>query len=226
MDVEGERGQGCPWGGSRPSDAARRRAGRREPESEPCRPSAVLRGVGCRAAPSEGMHGRRGVDLSRYSAKLEVTAPGTGTYGRRGVHVPIAQLDRALDCGSKGRRFESSWARRIPGEGSGRLRATACIADLHPSRVSERCESGRIGRSRKPLSRLRLRGFESHSLREVFFGDKAPQPTPGHWVARISRRVFAWRDDRVAEGARLEGVCTRKGTVGSNPTLSVQPLWR
>ena len=25
--------------------------------------------------------------------------------------VPIAQLDRALDCGSKGRRFESSWAR-------------------------------------------------------------------------------------------------------------------
>jgi hypothetical protein len=32
------------------------------------------------------------------------------------------------------------------------------------------------------------------------------------------------RDDRVAEGARLEGVCTRKGTVGSNPTLSVTPL--
>ena len=26
--------------------------------------------------------------------------------------VPIAQLDRALDCGSRGRRFESSWARR------------------------------------------------------------------------------------------------------------------
>ena len=24
---------------------------------------------------------------------------------------PIAQVDRALDCGSKGRRFESSWAR-------------------------------------------------------------------------------------------------------------------
>jgi hypothetical protein len=30
-----------------------------------------------------------------------------------------------------------------------------------------------------------------------------------------------WRDDRAAEGARLEVVCTRKGTEGSNPSLSV-----
>ena len=29
-----------------------------------------------------------------------------------------------------------------------------------------------------------------------------------------------WRDGRVVEGARLESVCTVKGTVGSNPTLS------
>ena len=29
-----------------------------------------------------------------------------------------------------------------------------------------------------------------------------------------------WRDDRAAEGARLEVVCTRKGTEGSNPSLS------
>ena len=29
------------------------------------------------------------------------------------------------------------------------------------------------------------------------------------------------RDDRAAEGARLEVVCTRKGTEGSNPSLSV-----
>ena len=35
--------------------------------------------------------------------------------------VPIAQLDRALDCGSKGRRFESSWARREQGEMRERL---------------------------------------------------------------------------------------------------------
>ena len=47
---------------------------------------------------------------------------------------------------------------------------------------------------------------------------------------RVRRRASAirgrGRDDRVAEGARLEGVCTRKGTVGSNPTLSVQPSRR
>jgi hypothetical protein len=35
---------------------------------------------------------------------------------------------------------------------------------------------------------------------------------------------FYGRDDREAEGARLESVCTCKGTVGSNPTLSVSPL--
>ena len=38
----------------------------------------------------------------------------TGTVGSNptlSAHVPIAQVDRALDCGSKGRRFESSWAR-------------------------------------------------------------------------------------------------------------------
>ena len=31
---------------------------------------------------------------------------------------------------------------------------------------------------------------------------------------------YHWRDDRAAEGARLEVVCTRKGTEGSNPSLS------
>ena len=30
--------------------------------------------------------------------------------------VPIAQLDRALDCGSRGRRFKSSWAHLIADE--------------------------------------------------------------------------------------------------------------
>jgi hypothetical protein len=32
-----------------------------------------------------------------------------------------------------------------------------------------------------------------------------------------------WRDDRVAEGVRLESVCTLAGTEGSNPSLSVSP---
>ncbi len=35
------------------------------------------------------------------------------------------------------------------------------------------------------------------------------------------RSSFSWRGAGVADQARLESVCTRKGTVGSNPTLSV-----
>ena len=35
-----------------------------------------------------------------------------------------------------------------------------------------------------------------------------------------ARRISQRRDGRVAEGARLESVCTRKGTQGSNPCLS------
>lgn len=32
--------------------------------------------------------------------------------------------------------------------------------------------------------------------------------------------IAIWSDDRVADGARLESVCTLKGTVGSNPSYS------
>src|SRR5690554_4919378 len=41
-----------------------------------------------------------------------------------------------------------------------------------------------------------------------------------------------WRDVRVVEGARLEGVCARESTGGSNPPLSVKlaktviAIWR
>lgn len=35
-----------------------------------------------------------------------------------GIFVPVAQLDRALDCGSNGRRFKSSRARQVPGTGT------------------------------------------------------------------------------------------------------------
>jgi hypothetical protein len=38
-------------------------------------------------------------------------------------------------------------------------------------------------------------------------------------------QVFRRRDGRVAEGARLESVFTRKGNVGSNPTLSASFLF-
>ena len=33
--------------------------------------------------------------------------------------------------------------------------------------------------------------------------------------------MLFWRDVRVVEGTRLEVVCARKGTEGSNPSLSV-----
>ena len=39
-----------------------------------------------------------------------------------------------------------------------------------------------------------------------------------------SFQSFRRRDGRVAEGARLESVFTRKGNVGSNPTLSAIPF--
>ena len=39
-----------------------------------------------------------------------------------------------------------------------------------------------------------------------------------------SRSAQMRRDGRVAEGARLESVFTRKGNVGSNPTLSASFL--
>ena len=74
-----------------------------------CLPGGCWNGRGARVAES-------GALLRRCTSK-----------GYRGFespplrHVPIAQLDRALDCGSKGRRFESSWARRIQAGGSGRL---------------------------------------------------------------------------------------------------------
>jgi hypothetical protein len=55
------------------------------------------------------------------------------------------------------------------------------------------------------------------------------------WAAYSSKRVTFLegncrkslslrRDGRVAEGARLESVFTRKGNVGSNPTLSATHL--
>ncbi len=54
------------------------------------------------------------------------------------------------------------------------------------------------------------------------------------WEAKLSARaalkgdpfscVLFWRDVRVVEGARLEGVCARESTGGSNPPLSVQQL--
>ena len=37
----------------------------------------------------------------------------------------------------------------------------------------------------------------------------------------LKGKLKAWRGARVVESGGLENRCTRKGTVGSNPTLSV-----
>ncbi len=62
--------------------------------------------------------------------------------------VPIAQLDRASDCGSEGRWFESTW-----------VRIRVCLDSL------ERCPSGLRSTPGTRVYRQRYRGFESLSLR-------------------------------------------------------------
>ncbi len=75
------------------------------------------------------------------SGSLLRSCTGDGTGGSNPplsvFFVLIAQMDRALDCGSKGRRFESSWVH---------------VLDNNNIQL-ERCESGRIGRIRNPLYR-------------------------------------------------------------------------
>ena len=61
-----------------------------------------------------------------------------------------------------------------------------------------------------------FRGFESHSLRQLRGRVRLRVLSP----SRPSAATGSRRDDRAAEGARLESVCTLTGTVGSNPTLS------
>ena len=47
-----------------------------------------------------------------------------------------------------------------------------------------------------------------------------------HYLQQIFwQQMVRGRDGRVAEGARLESVFTRKGNVGSNPTLSASSLF-
>ena len=56
------------------------------------------------------------------------------------------------------------------------------------------------------------------ALSERYSAPDAVRYLPGQPL--IVHPQFRRRDGRVAEGARLESVFTRKGNVGSNPTLS------
>ena len=59
-----------------------------------------------------------------------------------------------------------------------------------------------------------------HKIEVVLVADSPVAPR-----AASSAIQFTGRDGRVAEGARLESVFTRKGNVGSNPTLSASLKW-
>ena len=71
-----------------------------------------------------------------------------------------------------------------------------------------------IGGSNPPLSVPHL----SESSSESSAGKVKKRN--GAYTDRFKR--FFWRDVRVVEGARLESVCARKSTEGSNPSLSAR----
>ena len=80
------------------------------------------------------------------------------------------------------------------------FRERRVVARAEALETLERYRSGRNGGASKALCLGdQARGFESHPLRHA---------------------SESWRDDRVAEGARLESVCTGNRTEGSNPSLS------
>jgi hypothetical protein len=68
-------------------------------------------------------------------------------------------------------------------------------------------------------------------MKILTFPDKLLEPCSIFFPAYVTyseenshRSLTLRRDGRVAEGARLESVFTRKGNVGSNPTLSAITL--
>src|SRR5690606_4598331 len=100
---------------------------------------------------------------------------------------------------------------------------------------AESWPSGRRRLIRNQVYRQRYQGFKSLALRQVEPSDPgpgahAPGRPPrgatlrgsgrGHELASGPGPAALGRGDRVVEGARLEIVCARNGTEGSNPSLS------
>src|SRR4051794_1016951 len=80
-----------------------------------------------------------------------------------------------------------------------------------------------------------MAAFRSWRPRSRIHSQNLPEVRPSQSCDRISCRIEEQdfppkkpqgRDGRVAEGARLESVFTRKGNVGSNPTLSAITFFR
>ena len=86
--------------------------------------------------------------------------------------VPIAQLDRALGCGPKGRRFEPSWVHyiwrdaRVVESGGLESRCTACGTEGSNPSLSERKRQG-------PLLSIRCFMFGEMTERSKVYAWKA-----------------------------------------------------
>ena len=93
-----------------------------------------------------------------------------------------SSVDRALGCGPRDRRFEPCQAYHFS-PWAGCLAPLLCAS--RPAPDSERCQSGRLGRSRKPLRVHALPGFESQPLRPPL------NPPRGTWHAMAASDVGA-----------------------------------
>ena len=83
--------------------------------------------------------------------------------------VPIAQLDRALDCGSKGRRFESSWVRDVFMMDKG-FSVTKSYRGFDSKERRAFSEDKRAGRARQRVKRLKGADRRSATGRRILLG--------------------------------------------------------
>ena len=83
--------------------------------------------------------------------------------------------------------------------------------------ASTRTTSTDIRRGQRPSTRQSVSGLENRCGGNLTVGSN---PTLSASIPRLVSERAYWRGDRVAEGARLEIVCVREGTEGSNPSLS------
>ena len=148
-------------GGAR-AVAARRLPGRRHPRTVPHVRRSVVgrpdRGPGVRRRRPEG--GCDGVALPPGpGSPPQPRVPRAGGSASRGVQPapPIVLRRPALT--------RSPW--RGPGRSTSTSRGIGIVGAVAPpvSSSTESCQSGRMGRSRKPLRSQGLRGFESLTLR-------------------------------------------------------------
>ncbi len=141
--------------------------------------------------------------------------------------MPLAQLDRALGCGPKGRRFESSRAyiwrdARVVESGGFEIR---CAGFRYPGFESLSLRRKDIGFDRISGMLKNVQGFETsergrrpNSRQDVGDSERGgleKRDTMSSFGRRIPvSPLVNWSGDREAEGVRLESVCTLTGYRG------------